>query len=225
MARTFDPTMTPSLTLLVGNKNYSSWSMRAFLPLSVSGLPFAEEKILLYVPGSKDAILQHSPSGKVPALVVQPGNHVIWDSLAIAEYVAELVPEKQLWPADALARAHARSICAEMHSGFQAVRNALSMDIQRRFPFPESPSEALLKDIQRIQDIWANCIARYGGPFLFGKHFSNADAFYAPVATRFVTYNVPVSDTTKAYIDAVLAHPSVKAWTDEGVKETEVLTF
>ncbi len=206
------------LTLVIGDKRFSSWSLRPWLALKQIGLPFREALIRLRRPETKAEILKHSPSGKIPCLV--HGTLSVWDSLAIIEYVNELRPEAQLWPADRAARAHARSISAEMHSGFAALRQHLGMDLQREPARGEWPAEAAA-DIERIQAIWAECKARYGagGPFLFGR-FTAADAMYAPVVTRFHRYGVPLDPALAAYRDVVLALPAMQDWTAEAQKET-----
>jgi glutathione S-transferase len=178
-------------TLVIGDKNLSSWSLRPWLALKQCGIPFAEERVRLRQPESKAAILRHSPSGKVPAFKTEWG--VIWDSLAILEFLAERHAECALWPQEVEARAAARSISAEMHAGFFTLRNEMSMDLLGRLKSP--PIEGALEaDIRRIVAIWKDTRAHFGtgGPFLFGA-FSNADAMYAPVATRFRTYGVDLA--------------------------------
>ena len=204
-------------TLVIGDKNLSSWSLRPWLALKHCGIPFAEERVRLRQPESRATILRHSPSGKVPAL--RCSNLVVFDSLAILEFLAERHPELGLWPRDAEARALARSISAEMHAGFAALRNEMSMDLLARLPTPPI-GEALATDIRRIVAIWREARARYGegGPFLFGT-FSNADAMFAPVATRFRTYGVDLArfgddGTAGAYAQSVLDLPAMAAWTE-----------
>jgi len=212
---------TINYTLVIGDKNLSSWSLRPWLALKHCGIPFAEVRIRLRQPDSKAEILRHTPSGKVPALKTKTG--VVWDSLAILEYLAERHPEHRLWPQAEEARAAARSISAEMHAGFAALRNDMSMDLLGRLPSPPI-SAALETDIRRIAAIWKDTRARFGtgGPFLFGA-FSNADAMYAPVATRFRTYGVDLArfgddGSGTAYAAAILALPAMAEWT-EGAKE------
>jgi glutathione S-transferase len=207
-------------TLVIGDKNFSSWSLRPWLALKHCGIPFEEERIRLRQPDSKAEILRQSPAGKVPALKTRLG--VVFESLAILEYLAERHPEHGLWPQDEEARAHARSISAEMHSGFVTLRNDMSMDLLSRLPSPPL-SEALETDIRRIVAIWKDARARFGhgGPFLFGA-FSCADAMFAPVATRFRTYGVDLSrfgddGTAAAYARAILDLPEMAEWT-EGAK-------
>lgn len=197
------------MQLIIGNKNYSSWSLRPWLGLKLAGIEFEEILIPLYEPDTRSQRLAFSPTGKVPLLV--DGELRVWDSLAIAEYLAEKFPEKQLWPQDIAARATARSICAEMHSGFTALRNVLNMDIRVRLQADITPE--VEADIERIIAIWTECRARFGaaGPFLFGQ-FSWADAFYAPVATRFVTYSISLPPVAQAYVETILALPAMQEW-------------
>jgi glutathione S-transferase len=205
------------LTLVIGNKQFSSWSLRPWLALKQIGLPFREVLVLLRRPETKAEILKYSPSGKVPYLI--DGSLGVWDSLAILEYLNELKPEARLWPADRAARAFARAISAEMHSGFAALRQHLGMDLKRTPAKGEWPAEAAA-DIERVQAIWAEARARFGsgGPFLFG-HFTAADAMYAPVVTRFHRYGVPLDPVLTAYRDAVLALPAMQEWTAAAQEE------
>lgn len=196
--------------LVIGNRNYSSWSLRAWLALRQTGVAFDEVVIPLKQAGSRDAILAHSPSGKVPLL--RHGGEVVWDSLAICEYLAERFPGAGLWPADPSARATARAAAAEMHAGFMALRRALPMNL--RAHLPGRPRDAEVEaDIARIQDIWRSCRERHGtgGPFLFGG-FTVADAFYAPVVGRFLTYDVPLDDVVRVYAEAVWRTPAMREW-------------
>ncbi|XXF78955.1 glutathione S-transferase family protein [Myxococcaceae bacterium GXIMD 01537] len=206
------------LTLVVGSKNYSSWSLRPYLALAHTGQPFREVVIALDQPDTAAQISPHSPSGRVPAL--RHGELLIWDSLAICEYLAETFPAAKLWPQDKAARAVARSVTAEMHSGFSALRSNMAMDIRGRKPGKGHDAPGVKEDIQRIQQLWNECRARYGqgGSFLFG-HFTIADAFYAPVVTRFVTYDVKVDAVGAAYRDAILALPAFQKWAQEGATE------
>ncbi|HEY9146763.1 MAG TPA: glutathione S-transferase family protein [Thiobacillus sp.] len=208
-----------SLTLIIGNKNYSSWSLRPWLLLRQAGIPFEEVRIPLYAPGSTEALATWSPSGKVPAL--HDGGLRVWDSLAICEYLNERFPDKQLWPADAAARAVARSVSAEMHAGFAALRQHMSMNIRARRPGQGRAPECLA-DVERILAIWTDCRARFGagGDFLFGR-FGIADAMYAPVALRFQTYGVALEGAARDYAKAVLALPALQEWVAAGVAETE----
>ena len=207
------------LTLVIGNKNYSSWSLRPWIAMKVAGIAFVEHRIPLYGPGSKEQILVYSPAGKVPCLV--DGEVRVWDSLSICEYLAEKHPG--LWPQDAAARAMARSISAEMHSGFPNLRAKMSMNIRKRYPGLGRTPESLA-DVARIIEIWSGCRARHGegGPFLFGK-FSIADAMYAPVVLRFRTYGVELPAECGAYADAVLSLPAMQDWIAAAEAEAESL--
>ncbi|MGZ8401448.1 MAG: glutathione S-transferase family protein [Methyloceanibacter sp.] len=212
---------TNDYTLVIGDKNFSSWSLRPWLALKACGIPFTEERVRLRQADSKAEILRHTPAGKVPVLKTKLG--LVWDSLAILEFIAERHPEHRLWPEDSEARAAARSISAEMHAGFVTLRNDMSMDLLSRLPTPPI-SPALEADIARIAAIWKDTRARFGknGPFLFG-YFTNADAMYAPVVTRFRTYGV---DPTRfgddgsgaAYMQAIFALPAMDEWA-AGAKE------
>jgi glutathione S-transferase len=208
-----------TLTLVIGNKNYSSWSMRPWLLLRQAGIPFDEVRIPLYVPGSEIDLAQWSPSGKVPAL--HEGDIRVWDSLAICEYLAERFPEYELWPADATARAVARSVSAEMHAGFGALREHMSMNIRARYP-GQGRTPDCLADIERILAIWTDCRARFGGggDFLFGR-FGIADAMFAPVVLRFETYGVALEGAARAYAETILALPPLQAWVNDAMAELE----
>ena len=216
--------MTDTRTrLVIGNKNWSSWSLRPWLAMQRMGLPFEEISIRLRRPESKAAILKYSPAGFVPVLL--DGDLVVWDSLAILEYLADLHPDKQLWPADREARALARCACAEMHSGFAALRSTCSMELLARTPLQPVPDDVAI-DIRRIVALWKDCRARFGqgGPFLFGE-FSAADAMFAPVASRFRTYVPqlkPYGDegAAAAYVETLFAMPEMALWTDGARAET-----
>lgn len=205
------------MQLVIGNKNFSSWSLRPWLGLKVAGIEFEETLLPLYEPDARSQRLAFSPTGKVPLLI--DGDLRVWDSLAIAEYVAEKFPNRGLWPSDVAARAMARSICAEMHAGFSAVRNALGMDIRARLQVEITPE--VQAEIGRIVALWIECRSRFGagGPFLFGQ-FSWADAFYAPVVTRFVTYSIPLPPVAQAYADTILTLPALQEWTAAAQIET-----
>lgn len=211
-----------TLKLVIGNKNYSSWSMRPWVAMRGSGIPFEEIFIPLYTgPADKQRILDVSKAGKVPALI--DDDVTIWDSLAIIEYLAERYPDAGLWPQARAARAHARSISAEMHSGFAALRNECGMNLHR--PVKAKPlSDAARADIARVQEIWIDCRTRYGaqGPFLFGA-FSAADAMYAPVVHRFRTYAIDVAPLVKDYMTTMMALPAFAEWTAAGLAETIVI--
>jgi glutathione S-transferase len=195
-------------TLRIGNKNYSSWSLRPWLVLTQAGIPFTEELVSLRPDAGKAARLASLPAGRVPCL--DHDGLVVWDSLAICEYLAERHPG--LWPADAAARAWARSACAEMHGGFSALRSELSMDVRARRP-QRRRSPAVLTELARVEQLWRETRARFGagGPFLFGG-FTIADAFYAPVAFRLRTYGVALPGPADEYRAALLALPGMKAW-------------
>lgn len=200
------------LTLVVGSKRFSSWSLRPWLALRHTGLPFTETVIELYRPETKGEILKHNPTGKVPVLT--DGDLTVWDSLAIVEYLAEIAPEAGLWPEDGAARAVARSMSAEMHSGFAAMREHMPMDLVARRP-GEGRVPAAIADVARITAAWRTAKSRFGagGPFLFGE-FSAADCMYAPVVARFDTYAVELDPVCRAYADAVLAWPALREWTE-----------
>jgi glutathione S-transferase len=209
------------LTLIIGNKNYSSWSLRAWLAVRQAGLEAKEIVIPLDEPGYKTEILKHSPSGRVPCLI--DGDLKIWDSLAIGEYVAERVPEAGLWPDDLGVRAIARAVSAEMHSGFSALREHMPMNVRSRFP-KEGRKPGVQEDIDRIRAIWRGCRSRHGadGPFLFGR-FTIADAMYAPVVSRFRTFAVELGAEEQAYADAVWELEAMRAWADAAEDEPMVI--
>jgi glutathione S-transferase len=202
--------------LVIGNKNYSSWSLRPWLAMKVLGIPFQELRIPLYGPGASDEIKRYSPAGKVPCLV--DGATRVWDSLAILEYLAEAHP---LWPQAVAARARARSISAEMHSGFFDLRQHMSMNIRRQFP-DKGRTPGVLADIDRIVAIWSECRAEFGGSdeFLFGR-FGAADAMFAPVVLRFRTYEVQLPAACRRYADAILALAPMREWIAAAERETE----
>jgi glutathione S-transferase len=211
--------------LVIGNKNYSSWSLRPWLALTQAGIAFEEKRVPLDQPQTKAEILKHSPSGKVPCLI--DGPLVIWDSLAICEAVNERYAGGSLWPSDADARARARAVSAEMHSGFAALRTHLPMDIRSRWPDKGAAARQrtdVSADIARIQALWTDCLQGSGGPFLFGE-FSIADAFYAPVVTRFRTYGVIVPPPLARYADTVLTLPAMQRWTEAAQAESEVIHY
>jgi glutathione S-transferase len=207
------------MQLLIGNKNYSSWSMRPWVLMREAGIPFEEVSLKFDDAGRPRGIERYGVAGKVPVLVID--GEPVWDSLAIAETLAERFPDKQLWPADGLARSRARSICAEMHSGFQALRGAMPMNIRSKHPGKGRTAESQ-RDIDRVVAIWTSCRERFGGPgaLLFGR-FSIADAYYAPVVTRFQTYAVSLPRAAQDYCDAVLALRAVREWMEAARRETE----
>lgn len=192
--------------LHITNKNYSSWSLRPWVLLRVLGIPFTE-RLHRFTPGAVGDFRGIAPAGKVPWL--EDGNTVVWDSLAIAEYLAERHPG--VWPAEAVARAWARSAAAEMHSGFAALRNQHGMNVGVRVAVTQR-SPALLADIARIEQLWNGGLARFGGPFLAGAAFTSVDAFFAPVAYRFHTYGVAPQGAAAGYLAAMLAHPALREW-------------
>jgi glutathione S-transferase len=197
-----------TLTLYVGSKRYSSWSLRPYLALAHTGLAFETQTILLDREVTHAEILKVNPTGLVP--VLHHDDLVIGDSLAICEYVNELAPEAQLWPADRVRRARARAICAEMHAGFAALRKNMSMDICANKAGQGHVPEALA-DARRVFEIWHQALAASGGPFLFGR-FTIADAMYAPVTTRFITYGVDLDATCRGYVETITALPAMQAW-------------
>ncbi len=209
------------LALVIGNKNYSSWSLRPWLLLKHAGIPFREIRISLYTAESRAEIKKYSPSGKVPALL--DDGVTVWESLAIGEYLADKFPEKQFWPADRIARAEARCVATEMHAGFAALRQHMSMNCRKHLPGKGRTPE-VVKDIARISILWNESRARFGagGPFLFGK-FSIADAMYAPVALRFVTYDVELDPVSAAYVKTITALPAIQQWVADARAETEVI--
>ena len=218
------------MQLYIGNKNYSSWSMRPWVLLTQAGIEFEEvmARFDSFAPDShfKKVIGPVSPVGKVPALV--DGDLAVWDTLAIAEYLAEKFPDKQLWPADVKARARARSICAEMHSGFAALRSACPMNIEASLPeigqlaWRDKP--AVRADVARLVAMWSELLAQHGGPMLFGT-FSAADAYFAPVVMRLKTYALPVPGDIAAYMLRVCALPGVKAWVQGALVEHDFRDF
>jgi glutathione S-transferase len=210
------------LLLIIGNKNYSSWSLRPWLAMKHFGLDFHEIRIPLYTPDAPAQIRQYSPSGKVPAL--RHGDRTVWESLAICEYLVEEFPELPWLPKDKVARAIARSISAEMHAGFQALRNAMPMNCRARFP-GQGVTPDVQRDIDRITTIWQDCRQQFGrsGAFLFGD-FTIADAMFAPVVLRFVTYDVQLNSICRAYADAILALPALQEWIAAGRVESESIS-
>jgi glutathione S-transferase len=210
-----------TLKLVIGNKNYSSWSMRPWIAMKIAGIPFEETVISLDAPDFKAVVGPHSGTGKVPVLI---DNDVrVWESLAILEYLAEKFPQLGLWPADSTARAHARAVANEMHAGFLPLRRLLPMNMWRPVIKRDLTPEAAV-NVRRIEASWSDCRARFGkgGPFLFG-HFGAADAMYAPVVSRLNTYAVDVGAGTRAYMDAVMALPAWREWHAAGIKEPWVL--
>jgi glutathione S-transferase len=218
------------MQLYIGNKNYSSWSMRPWVLLKQADIAFEEIIVRFdaFTPESqfKAALKPLSPTGKVPVLV--DGDLVVWDTLAIAEYVAEQFPEKHLWPADKAARARARSICAEMHSGFSRLRTHCIMNIEARLPevgaiiWRDQPG--VRDDVARLVAMWQALLQAHGGPLLFGE-FSVADAYFVPICTRLITYALPLPDDIAAYVQRVCALPGVQAWITDACAEQDFLDF
>ena len=216
--------------LYIGNKNYSSWSMRPWVLMRQAGIAFDEVMVRFDAFDAdsdfKRALKDVNPVGKVPVLV--DGDLAIWDTLAIAEYLAERFPNKALWPTDPKARARARSVCAEMHAGFTALRNACPMNIEASLPdvgalaWRDKPS--VRADVARLEAMWTALLNTHGGPMLFGD-FSIADAYFAPVCMRLRTYGLPVSSTVSAYVDRVVALPGVAAWISDALAEQDFLDF
>ena len=208
-------------TVVIGNKNYSSWSLRGWLMARIAGIEFDEIVIPLDLPETQAAVRKHSPSGRVPVLLHR--GLAVWESLAIAEYLNDLKPEAGLWPASAAARAHARSISTEMHAGFMELRNNMPMNIRASYP-GKGMTPAVRADIERITSMWRECRKRFSGAFqkddgfLFGA-FGAADAMFAPVVTRFRTYGVKLDTDSDAYCNAVLALPAMKEWIDAAKHE------
>jgi glutathione S-transferase len=227
--------------LIIGNKAYSSWSLRPWLVLRQSAVDFEEIRVPLFETTTRARLLAYSPVGKVPVLLDNAPVHTresgdaaetyshhyakafaVWDSLSICEYLAEQHPEHRLWPAVTAARAHARSISAEMHSGFASLRNHMTMNVRASFPGAGRNPE-VEAEIARIDALWSDCLQRYGGPFLFGADFCIADAMYAPVATRFKTYVVGLSEDAQRYTDQLLTLPAMREWVADAMRETEVI--
>ena len=198
------------LKIVIGNKKYSSWSLRGWLALKHTGEPFEEILVPLDQPSTREQLLRHSPSGRVPALM--DGDTVVWDSLAICEYLNERFPQRRMWPEERKARALARSISAEMHAGFQNLRNDLCMKIVESIPTSSFRPE-VKEEIRRILSVWTDCRQRYGGnkPFLFGG-FTIPDAMFAPVVSRFRTYGVPLEGSAAAYAEAIWSLPAMQEW-------------
>jgi glutathione S-transferase len=218
------------LKLYIGNKNYSSWSMRPWVLLKQAGIPF-DEVMVRFDSFDADSTFKHAladvnPAGRVPVLV--DGELAVWDTLAIAEYVAESFPDRQLWPASKAARARARSVCAEMHSGFSALRSACPMNVEAMLPetgrlvWRDQPG--VRADVQRLVAMWSELLAEHKGPMLFGN-FSIADAYFAPVCMRLKNYALPVPGHITDYMRRVCALPGVKAWIDEALAEKDFLDF
>ncbi|MCI3911480.1 glutathione S-transferase family protein [Pseudomonas viridiflava] len=207
-----------SLHLIIGDKRYSSWSLRPWLVLEMTGAPFTDQVIRLNLPDTRENILKYSPTGKVPALQCEHGT--IIDSLAICEYLVERFPDVDLWPREISARAQARSACAQMHSGFMSLRSNMPMDLRQDQALEVIPVDTQA-DIDRIVALWAECrkAAKEDGPFLFGRP-SIADAFFAPVAIRLRTYRVALPDEALAYIETIYQWPAFQRWRQAGLEES-----
>ena len=218
------------MQLVIGNKNYSSWSLRPWVLMRQAGIPFEEVQIRFdgFAPDSKfkRALATHTPAGKVPVLIDE--DLAVWDTLAIAEYLAEKFPAARLWPTDTKARARARSVCAEMHAGFGALRSHCPLNIEASLPdvgtrlLQDQPG--VRADLDRLVELWSELLAAHGGPMLFGR-FTIADAYFAPVCSRLRTYGLPVPPAAAAYIDAVFALPGMQAWVSQALAEHEFLDF
>ncbi|APR37250.1 glutathione S-transferase family protein [Paraburkholderia sp. SOS3] len=210
------------MKLVIGDKNYSSWSMRPWVLMKHFGIPFEEVVVRLGEPDTRTSILEHSPSGRVPCLVMDNGASV-WESVAILETLAEHFPDVPMWPRDAAARAHARSVSAEMHAGFAELRTNMWMNIRASFP-GKGATPGALADIARIEALWSACLDQYGGPFLFGE-FTIADAMYAPVVMRFNTWRPALSEAAAAYARRLTDAPAVQAWIADAMRETHTIDY
>jgi glutathione S-transferase len=208
-----------ALTLILGNKNYSSWSLRPWIAMKVAGIPFEEVVIPLYEGDWKQRLAEYTPAGKVPVLI--DGDVKVWESLAILEHLAEKFPQAELWPTDAAARAHARAVAAEMHAGFAPLRQNCPMNMWLP-PKPRPQNEEVMANVRRIEQIWGDCLRRWSGPFLFGT-FGAADAMYAPVVARFYNYGLPVGESARGYMDRVRALPAWQEWREASLKEPWVM--
>lgn len=212
-----------ALHLILGNKNYSSWSLRPWIAMRVADIPFEETVISTGAPDFKERILKLSPAGQVPVLV--EGDVHVWESLAIIDWLADRFPDAKLWPKDVKARAHARSIAAEMHAGFAPLRRHCPMNIRRPVKARELTPEAQA-NVRRIDEMWTDCRARFGagGPFLFGS-FGAADAMYAPVVSRLHTYAIPVGEAARAYMKAIMTLPAWSQWSEAAQREPWTLSW
>ena len=210
-----------NLTLIIGNKNYSSWSLRPWVFLKHHNIPFTEKRVALFTDTTNQELSQYNSDLKVP--VIKDNNILVWDSLSILEYVSETCLDNRGWPTDSHARAMARSISCEMHSSFSNVRNELPMNCRKKFQGIKL-SSAALREIDRIKDLWRQCRTQFGsnGEWLFGD-YSIADAMYAPIALRFHGYSIPIANHEEAYVQSVLNQPCINEWIEAGKTETEVI--
>jgi len=209
--------MATNLHLVVGNKLYSSWSLRAGMLLRAFDIAHEETVIAMYKDDTRNRMLEHGPTGKVP--VIHDGNIKVWESLAIMEYIAGKFPEKAVWPEDIAARAHARSACSEMHAGFMGLRSSCPMNLSANFK-PRDRGADVTVDVNRLEELWGEARSRFGsgGAFLYGE-FCAADAMFAPVVTRLDTYQIAVNSSVRTYMDAVLSHPAFLSWKAEAFQE------
>jgi glutathione S-transferase len=203
------------MKLLIGNRNYSTWSLRPWLVLRHFDLPFEDEVLMLAGPGWRETLAERSPTGRVPVLI--DGDIVVPETIAIIEYLADTYPEKAIWPADRRDRALARAAAAEMHAGFSALRSNAPMNLRASHP-GKVDLDAVRRDLHRVEQLWGEHLNRSGGPFLFGD-FTAADAMFAPLATRLRTYALPVSDTAGAYVEAIYGLPAFQEWLSLALKE------
>lgn len=203
------------MKLLIGNRNYSTWSLRPWLVLRHFDLPFQDEVLMLSGDRWRETLAERSPTGKVPVLI--DGDLVVPETLAIIEYLADLFPEKAIWPADRRDRALARAAASEMHAGFSALRTQAPMNLRASHP-GKVDLDSVRKDLHRVEQLWGDLLGRSGGPFLFGE-FTAADAMYAPLATRLRTYDLPISDTAAKYVEAIYALPAFQEWRALALKE------
>lgn len=207
------------MKLIIGNKNYSSWSLRPWLVLKHFNIPFDEEQVLLSGEGWRETIRKKSPSGKVPVLI--DGDLVVPETIAIIEYLNDKYPAKGIWPSNRIERAKARAAAAEMHGGFSALRNAAPMNLKASHPGKVNP-DLIANDLKRLERLWGDLLSQSGGPYLFGN-FNGADAMFAPVATRIRTYELAVSDVAAEYVEAIYALPAFQEWLAAAVKEPWVV--
>ncbi|SMQ64362.1 glutathione S-transferase [Devosia lucknowensis] len=207
------------MKLLIGNRNYSTWSLRPWLVLRHFEIPFEDEVLQLSGPGWRDTLARRSPTGKVPVLL--DGDLAVPETLAIIEYLADLFPDKAIWPKDIKDRARARAAASEMHAGFSSLRSHAPMNLRASHP-GKVDLDAISRDLHRVETLWGELLVRSGGPYLFG-HFTAADAMYAPLATRLRTYDLPVSDVAARYVEAIYALPAFQDWLNQALQEPWVV--